>query len=376
MVLMTLGKITSIAVRGFLSIRKASMTTVPDLLVLVGGNGAGKSNFLEALRLLGWMQQGRLQDYVCQNNGASHLLFQGVTQFQCIEFEIVAETPSGCCRYEARLQHCPEDNTLVVQNEQWGVWTPESETLEAWRNTARQTLRAGKESAMRLQEDLMARTLTRLLSGVRFFNFQKPTASDASSRGEALASDQCLSSDGSNLATVLLHLLRNDERRYQLVVRQIQRHVPDFLDFDLTSMDEAGQVALQWRSRRGERLFGVRQTSENTWRLFCLMTLFNLPPESLPTIVCVEEPERGLHPWAVELVADCLKEMAMDRQVMVTTLSPDLVNCFEAENVFICEHRCGESQFHGLIERDWRQVMADEYRLSDVWLSSSPGGIC
>jgi predicted ATPase len=181
-----------------------------------------------------------------------------------------------------------------------------------------------------------------------------------------------LRSDGGNLAAVLLDLQSTDHKRYEIIVRQIQRVLPAFKEFVLEP--EAGKVLLRWMGRHSDKIFGSHLTSDGSLRLFCLLTLLNLPPDRLPDVMFFDEPELGLHPHAITLVAEMLKRLSKVRQIFIATQSPYMVDCFELENIIIASTHEGETVLRNLPREKYQEWLDDEYQLSDIWLKEAVGG--
>ena len=135
----------------------------------------------------------------------------------------------------------------------------------------------------------------------------------------------------------------------------------------------AGKVLLRWRSQYGDKEFGTHLTSDGTLRLFCLITLLSLPAERLPDVIFFDEPELGLHPHAIALVAEMMKRVAATRQVFIATQSPYMVDCFELENIILAEEKGGATELQSMNSEHYRRWLADEYLISDLWLKHPVG---
>jgi predicted ATPase len=171
----------------------------------------------------------------------------------------------------------------------------------------------------------------------------------------------------------LLTLRENHFKRYQLVVRQIQRVLPTFKDFVLEP--NYGKVDLRWIGQQSDKVFGPHLTSDGSLRLFCLLTLLNLPPDQLPDVMFFDEPELGLHPHAITLVAEMFKRLSKNRQIFIATQSPYLVDCFELENIIVASANNGETVLRNLPRAQYQEWLDDEYQLSDIWLKQAVGGM-
>ena len=229
----------------------------------------------------------------------------------------------------------------------------------------------GKESSLPEQKDKTAQTIANLLRQCSTYQFHDTSINAAIHHRWDIADSFRLRSDGGNLAAILLNLRQTDRQRYELIVRQIIRVLPAFKDFVLE--EEAGKVLLRWVGRQSDKVFGSHLTSDGSLRLFCLLTLLNLPPDRLPDVMFFDEPELGLHPHAMTLVAEMFKRLSKKRQIFIATQSPYLVDCFELENIIIASADHGETTLRNLPREQYQEWLADEYQLSDIWLKQAVG---
>ena len=106
-----------------------------------------------------------------------------------------------------------------------------------------------------------------------------------------------------------------------------------------------GRCFLRCRARGTEKTFGAHLTSDESLRFFALVTLLNLPPEMLPDILLLDEPELGLHPAAVALVGGMIEALAEETQIIVATQSPLLVDAFGLDQIFVLDLKDGRTEF-------------------------------
>lgn len=148
--------------------------------------------------------------------------------------------------------------------------------------------------------------------------------------------------DGSNLASVLLHLRTQAPRRFLRLVEMVRRMAPFFEDFCfLTPFED--QVSLAWKQRHSEYLLRAYQLSDGTLRFLALATAL-LQPEP-PSLMLMDEPELGLHPQALALLADLIKQAASRSQIVLATQSAALLDFFSLEEVVIVTRQRGASVF-------------------------------
>ena len=119
--------------------------------------------------------------------------------------------------------------------------------------------------------------------------------------------------------------------------------IPGFRDFVLKP--ESHHILLRWRGHDPECIFGSHQLSDGSLRLMALTTLFLQPPEDLPDMIIVDEPELGLHPQAEALLAGLIRSASSRCQVLLATQSASFVDNFEPEDVIVCEMEDTESRF-------------------------------
>lgn len=244
---------------------------------------------------------------------------------------------------------------------------------EAYRGTNWIDLKeVGKEARLPEQTDATAKAICSVLRNCATYQFHDTSPKAAIRLRWDTSESFRLRSDGGNLAAVLLDLYESDLPRYKIIVRQIQRVLPTFKDFVLEPL--AGKVELRWQGLHSDKVFGAHLTSDGSLRLFCLLTLLNLPPERLPDVMFFDEPELGLHPHAITLVAEMLKRLSIKHQVFVATQSPYMVDCFALENIIVAESQRGETRLRNLPREDYQEWLDDDYHLSDIWLKNPVGG--
>jgi predicted ATPase len=364
------GRIARVSIHGFRGLRQIDALELPQLTVLIGANGAGKSTLIRFFEMLSWMLKAqRLQEFVLRHGGGDDQFFMGARQTPQIHAEIRLETQAGYNDYRFRLEHLSANDTVMMIAEAYR-YSDKTKVAEApWQEIAG----SGKEAGLPARTSSTARTICHLLRQCTTYQFHD-TSDKASIRMRWDVTDSVrLRSDGGNLAAVLLALRENHFKRYQLVVRQIQRVLPAFKDFVLEP--SYGKVDLRWLGQQSDKVFGPHLTSDGSLRLFCLLTLLNLPAEQLPDVMFFDEPELGLHPHAITLVSETLKRLAKTRQIFISTQSPYMVDCFDLENMIVASANNGETVLRNLPRAQYQEWLDDEYQISDIWLQQAVGGL-
>lgn len=363
-------RIRSVTIEGFRSLRDIQSLELPQLTVLIGANGAGKSTLIRFFEMLSWMLKAKnLQEFVVRHGGGDDQFFMGARKTPRIRAELCLETAVGNNDYRFELAHLSAGDAVMVMNEAYRFSDRSRSTKANWTELGQ----VGKESGLLDQKNKTAITIANLLRQCSTYQFHDTSINAAIHNRWDVTDSFRLRSDGGNLAAVLRDLLMTDVKRYELIVKQIRRVLPTFKNFVLE--EEAGKVLLRWIGNQSDKVFGSHLTSDGSLRLFCLLTLLNLSPGRLPDVMFFDEPELGLHPHAITLVAEMFKRLSKKRQIFIATQSPYMVDCFELENIIVASANSGETVLRNLPREKYQEWLDDEYALSGIWLKQVVGGL-
>lgn len=364
-------KLTNITLSGYKSIEHMSLDLGP-LNVLIGPNGAGKSNFVSFFKLLNEMMGGRLQDFIGTSGGADSLLFYGKKTTPSVEAVLTFKTESGENKYSLRLAHAAGETFIFTD-----------ETVEFRREghpgtPVPRSLGAGHRETRLHEEteegDLTARSIRYLLNNCRVFQFHD-TSDTSKMRGSVyIHENRFLRSDAGNIAAILYKLRETEERVYHVIIQTIRQVVPRFDDFVLEPMKlNVNNMLLNWHEKDSDVTFGPHQFSDGSLRAMALITLLLQPRADLPSVIVIDEPELGLHPHAMVVVASLIKAAACHCQIVIATQSTCLLDQFEAEDVIVVDRDDRKSVFKRLTEEDLTEWL-EEYSLSELWEKNVLGG--
>ncbi len=315
---------------------------------------------------------GALQVFIGRAGGARSLLHYGPKITPQCSATMTFETGRGRNTYHCRLFHAAPD-TLIFAEESIR-FQPAGESFER----PLTMLGAGhRESALLMPEYAANPTVKffrSMLPRFRAYQFHD-TSAESHLRGRAAIEDaRFLYADAGNLAPVLRFIQTNHPHEYQRIVETIRLVAPFFQDFELTPLsDNDQQVMLRWRAKNSEYEFGPHQLSDGTLRFMALATLLLQPRDVLPAMIIIDEPELGLHPYAIKLLASMLQDAANFTQILVATQSAALVDLIEPEDVIVANMEDEASTFERLGTGrlgDW----LDEYTLSEIWEKNLIGG--
>ncbi len=362
-----MNQLTKIRLKGWKSIREVELDLGP-LNVLIGANGSGKSNFISYFKLLNEMSEGRLQEYIARVGGADSLLHYGAKLTAFIESELNFKTQSNDQSYYLRFAHAASD-TLIFADEML--------TLPKVR------YQASGHKEMKIQmlgesvENYPGRIiLQKFTSSCRVYHFHDTSSEAASRQPTYIEENKSLLPDARNLAAVLYRYRQVSELRpaYERIVSTISQINPRFGDFVLEPRAlNLSQIMLNWREKGRDYMFGPHQLSDGTLRVMALATLLLQPEKELPGILLIDEPELGLHPYALGVIAALLRKVSHHTQVIVSTQSAELLNFFEPEEVIVVDRKKEESEFRRLSASELSAWLED-YSLSELWEKNVLGG--
>lgn len=350
-----------VAIKGFKSIRNLTRFELGSLTIMVGANGAGKSNFVDFFRMLRAMTEERLRRFINQNGGADGFFHGGPKRTRQIEAELcfaqnkyrfVLEPTS------AGEMMVANERVLFTGNRKWkdmGGGGLES-GLKSWRG--KRSLH-GRWTGV---EDFVFQAV----SGWIVYHFHDTSLLADMRRDRSLHDWRELRPDASNLAAFLLNLKEKHFSRYQRIIETLQLIAPFIEDFILEPEEKGRErvVRLEWLQKGDSYPYQPWHLSDGTIRFLCLATAL-LQPEPPATIV-IDEPELGLHPFALEVLAGLIREAAEKVQLIISTQSASLLNFFEPEEIVVVEREKGASQFRRL-DRQKLDVWLEEYTLGDLW---------
>ena len=366
-------RLDSITLKGFKTIQELKDFKPRPLTVLIGPNGAGKSNFISFFRMMSWAlsDPDHLQLYVSQQGGASTLLHDGPAKTREIETELTIQTDAGENQYAFRLFYVAGD-TLIFADERYRFSRRDYPTLAKWQETG-----AGHRTPQLLiksSQDETARVVLNLLQKIVVYQFHN-TSDTARIREKWYVDDnRWLKEDAANIAPVLFRLKEDDNRCYQRIVDTIRLILPFFSDFVLEP--QYNRLLLNWRERNSDQVFSVSQASDGMLRVLSLVTLLLQPEQDLPDVLILDEPELGLHPYAINIVGGLISAASTKVQVIVATQSTALVDCFEPEDIVIVEREGRRSTFRQLNAEDLKEWLEgfEDYSLSELWEKNVLGG--
>ncbi|WP_427922820.1 AAA family ATPase [Streptomyces sp. cg40] len=354
-----------IVIEGYKSIKRVDLG-LGALTVLVGANGAGKSNFVDAFELLGRIVSGDLSLEVGLQGGAQAMLHASAKTAPDLRIRIEPVDDELMAAYVVALRPSANDELIFAREV---VESPRKPRITLGEGHRESKLARGEVYRDEIVQG-WSRTLGVLFSGCRVYHFQD-TSRFAPVKQAGYSSDsETLHPDAGNLAAFLHRMKEQHPVDYRKVLRTIQAVAPYFRDFVLNE-ETSGRIRLRWQQAGADAVLPAEALSDGTLRFICLTTLLLQPYP--PELLVLDEPELGLHPFAITVLAEMIRTATARSQVIVATQSVTLLDEFELSELVIAERVEGATE----LRRPDPEALAawlDDYSLGDLWLKNLLGG--
>lgn len=342
----------TITIKGYKSF-KAMSFDLKKLNLLIGSNGAGKSNFLSMFEMLGRVFNQSLGNYTAMKGGVDKFLYHGRKETESLDVKIV----QGANSYALKLQEA--DGKFIVASERLGYCSHgnwDETEISCYVNEAQIKSYNGMKRGEYIKE---------YLSQIRKFHFHDTgNRSPFSSECHIFNDAQILYEHGENIAPILFRINQENPQIYRRIVQIIQSVAPYFSDFYFAK-SPADTMRLLWQDKFSTMIYGPNDLSDGTIRFIALVVLFMQP--WLPKIIIIDEPELGLHPVAIQKLAGLIKIAAQrGAQIIIATQSAELISNFEPEDVVTVNQSDGITELHRLSSKELTHWL-DDYTLGDLW---------
>lgn len=387
-------RITRLQIEGFKSFRKLDVELNPGVNVLIGANGSGKSNLVDFFRMLGAMGRHTFQRFVSENGGADRLCHLGTKETTSIKCAVGFREQQDRARYAFELV-VTNDDRLLFGSEEFGndtshqgfekVHTPGGGAEPSYNQTWQ--MPGGPEPP---QSQAILRWIVAMIEAYRLDDIG-PTSPIR--KPQATSDRLWLRSDFSNLSPMIGFHSVSGAPEHARLVELTKRVCPSFDGFRFVSIEDGARLRFEWEHKTRDFPMHNSQLSGGTLRFIAMAWALIHPgyrslqdmefgeqgivvkhfATARPDIIVLDEPELGLHPHALELLASLIKSVATERQVIIATQSVDLLNQFSPEEVIVMDSDGAQSTAHRLDPKaleDWLK----EYSLGDLWWKNVFGG--
>lgn len=358
-----------ISVKGFKSIASIEKLKLGAINVVIGANGSGKSNFIGVFSFLHALKAGLLQAYSIKAGGANRVPHFGSKKTKTMTVHVsLAEERN---QYSVSLvptstdELAPLGETVYFWDKSRGYDRPYTESVP----------RAGQEAGISSEKCAdIPRYVREHFDRWRVYHFHDTSSTSPMKQTADLNDNAYLRPDGSNLPAFLYFLKEKHAESYELIRKSVKRVAPFFEDFQLAPQQlNPNKIRLEWRHVGTEDYFDASSLSDGTIRFIALATLFLQPVSLRPSVILVDEPELGLHPYAVTMLAALVKQSAVQTQVILSTQSPLLLDNFDPADVLVADRVDGGTQLRRL-DVDKLESWLEDYSLGQLWEKNELGG--
>ena len=355
-------KLEKLSIENYKSIQRQTLE-LGCLNVFIGGNGSGKSNLISVFRFLREVVMQNLQGYTAIKGGAATLLHQGPKQSSSMAFQLDFVEGHQANAYRVSMMPRSDDSLLIAS--ETAFFHDRQKYPAPHKPFDLPISQLSKESGLRDEQHLCARQALQDLESYRVYHFHDTSDTAAVKATADLDDNRYLRPQAENLAAFLYWMREKHRDHYRNIVDTVRQIAPFFDDFRLEpSRLNESKIRLEWRERGSDAYLDAHAFSDGTLRFICLVTLLTQP--QLPPLVLLDEPELGLHPAAITVLADLISSASERSQVIAASQSVTLVNRLRPEDVWAVERENGPTTFRRLSSADMSQWL-DHYALGDLW---------
>lgn len=361
--------IEQVIIRNYKSIQELQLP-LGQLNVLIGSNGAGKSNFISFFELTKAVYEQRFGSYTLAKGGIDNLLYRGRKSSPSIQGLLDFDNTNA---FFYEIKPALSNKGYIEQTGDYfnNLHKP-GKVYSEWNKTIWDN--AVEESSLKENPRWRAGYLWKYLSSFTVYHFHDTSASSPM-RGDCNVNDNAsLRDNGSNLAAYLYYLMQDDEKAFRLIEGVIRSIAPYFKGFKLRpDAIDKNIIRLEWEEQGTDMYLNGYSFSDGTLRFIALATL--LLQSHAPEIIIIDEPELGLHPAAINKLAELIKRASLKSQIILSTQSTNLVNCFEVKDIIVVDRLNAQSVFRHLPEDELTKWMNDyDLSISDLWEKNVIGG--
>ncbi len=358
--------INEIQIENFKSIRKLKLS-LKQINILIGSNGAGKSNFISFFKLLKNIYHRNLQNYIAEQASAENILYFGLKQSEYLFGQIEFNETN---RYYFRLR--PNNEGSLYFETEGTQFNREKGTfdLQGWDN---EILGHGhNESLLINQQRARYRFIGNYMKSFKVYHFHD-TSNTAKIRQKCNINDnEYLREDAGNLAAFLFLLQEKYPKEFKKIEMTIRSVAPFFECFQLKpDRIKEDYIRLEWKEKNSDMYLNATHLSDGTLRFMALATLLLQP--NLPKTIIIDEPELGLHPFAINKLAGLIMHASAQTQFIISTQSVNFIDNFQPEDIITVDREDNQSVFKRQNSEDLKSWI-EEYGLGELWNKNVIGG--
>ncbi len=367
--------IKNIHIENFKSIQNQDIE-LRELNVLIGQNGAGKSNFISLFKFLERLSEQQLSTYMFLSGGIEAFLFGGFEKSSHLRIKL----EFGSSVYESNIYDFSIEGSADIyrfENEIKGFWNKLEYPKQPYTNNIGSNKQEAQLKTLANNKDNICRYIYDYMKSWKVYHFHDTSENSRMKQLQDIDDNIVLKNEGDNIASFLYFLKNNYYKHYTNIVENVRLVYPIFHDFYLEeSRNAKGKIMLMWTEKGSDHVYMPRQISDGTLRFICLATLLSQPSDLInsPRTIVLDEPELGLHPFAIHVLSELIKKVSIRKQIILATQSITLINHFVPEDLLITERtKDGKTEFNRKTNEEFESWLED-YTLGQLWESNFMGG--
>jgi len=355
-----MNSLSKITIKGFKSINDLENFELKPLNLFIGANGAGKSNLISFFRLLHAFIEGDLNDFILKRGGISDMLHNGRKNTESLFFE----THFGERGHRFTITSSTAEEPIVSSEARY--YEPGASAWWGLGGSTDGKSMLTKESEGHGYDASCSLPVLTAIKSWQIYHFHDTSETAAMRHYEIVQDHANLRMDAANLAPYLKYLQENHSKSYRDILNAIRLVTPFFDDFVFTmrTMGSAEKVNLSWTQKGSDYPMQPYHFSDGSIRFIALATALLQP--NPPSAIIIDEPELGLHPHALAILAELIEDAATRTQLIVATQSATLLDHFSVEDIVAVKQEKGASTFTRLAESDYTQWL-ESYTVGELW---------
>lgn len=352
--------INYIKIEGFKSIKELEICLEP-INILIGSNGSGKTNFVSFFKLVAAIFEQRLQRYVTEEK-IDNILHFGRKNTETLKGKLIFSDGSDNNAYIFALAPTKEGG-LFIDYEGSGYDVSIEDDSHNYFYEANIYESKFAQSTWKRH-----RFLQNYVASLQVFHFHDTSPTSYLRRECEVNDNRYLKQDGRNLPAFLYLLKQTEPKVYNRIEKTIQAVAPYISSLILEpSRLNSQEIELRWIDKGDQQSnFSAYQLSDGTLRFIALATLLMQPKP--PQVIIIDEPELGLHPFAINKLAGMIRAASTKTQLIISTQSVNLIDNFIPEDVITVDRSEAENQsVFNRLNSEELQVWLEDYKLGDLW---------
>ncbi len=365
--------IDRIHIENFKSIKDSGDIIIRPINVLIGSNGVGKSNFIGFFKLLNSIYKQKLSKYVADNGYENQILYFGRKKSKYLGGSIIFKPEKGNInnRYDFKLIPKAQGIGFYFEKDDGGFNNYAKGNNENWDF---ESLGGENKEESELSNNPLKRAefLREYFENFRIFHFHDTSSGSPLKQANNTLDYNYLKEDGSNLTAFLFKIKDTHPQNFKVIEHTIRSVAPFFDKFNLVpDAKNKEMIQLAWLEKDSDEYFNAHNFSDGTLRFIALTTLLLQP--DLPKTIIIDEPELGLHPFAIQKLSGMIRSASTKAQIIISTQSTTLVDQFNVDDIIIVDRKDNQTVFSRKTEEELKEWLND-YSIGELWEKNVIGG--